>query len=107
MQCDWAKKVAGTLVEDQARIVLEQHAVLAWVQKECRSGSLRQVVNQFAEGQPEILDPGLVLIEAVKGDRIECCIPCRVADHESRSTFLQEVRFTLNPVAGQATRLLA
>jgi hypothetical protein len=106
MQCDWAKKVAGTLVEDQARAVLEQNAVLAWVQKECRSGSLRQVVDKFAEGQAEILDPALVLVETVKVDQIECCIPCRVADHESRSTFLQEVRFTLNPVTGQTTRLL-
>lgn len=104
MRCDWAKKVAGTLVEDQA---LQQDAVLAWVQKECRSGSLRQIINQFAEGQTEILDPGLVLVETVKGDQIGCCIPCRVADHESRSTFLQEVRFTLNPVTGETKRVLA
>lgn len=104
MRCNWAKKVAGTLVEDQS---LRQEAVLAWVQKQCRTGSLRQFVNQFSEGQSEILDPGLVLVESVKNDQIECCIPCRVADHESRSTFLQEVRFILNPVTGETKRVLA
>lgn len=97
------QRAAGTFVEDMARPL---PSVLEWVQKECRTGTLRPFVEAFAGGQQEFLNPGLVLVEKLENEMIQCVIPCRVADHESRGTFASEVRFTLNPKTGAATRLL-
>lgn len=98
-----AQQVAGTYVEDVKR---QQPSVVEWVQVECRAGALKPAVEAFASGQQEILNPSLVLVEAVGPELIQCVIPCRVSDHESRGTFASEVRFSLNPTTGVATRLL-
>lgn len=100
-----AKIVAGTFIQD-SQGKADGNPVYAWVQRECREGSLRPVVESFAKGQQEFLDPALVLVENIGPDAIECVIPCRAFDHESAGTFLAEVRFTLNPSNGQATRHL-
>jgi hypothetical protein len=98
-----AKIVAGTFVEDSPGKA-KDHPVIAWVQNECRGGSLRPAVESFAKDQPEFLDPALVLVEAVGPNQIECVIPCRAFDHESTGTFLAEVRFTVDPATLRATR---
>lgn len=98
-----AQKCAGTYVEDVKRTM---PSVAEWLQIECRAGALKEAVVAFAGSQQEILNPHLVLVEKVGADTIECVIPCRLADHESRGTFASEVRFTLNPKTGEATRLL-
>jgi hypothetical protein len=102
---DLASIVAGTYVQDSLGKAKDS-PVIAWVQKECRVGSLRPAVESFAKEQQEFLDPALVLVESVGTGQIECVIPCRSADHESKSTFMTEVRFKINPATGHAVRSL-
>jgi hypothetical protein len=101
-----ARIVAGTYVED-SQGKAKEHPVIAWVQKECREGSLLPAIKSFIKEQQEFLDPALVLVESVSNGQIECVIPCRSADHESKSTFMTEVRFKMNPTTGAAVRSLA
>jgi hypothetical protein len=91
---DLAKIVAGTFVADSPGKA-KDHPIIAWVQNECRAGSLRPAVESFAKDQPEFLDPALVLVESIGTNQIECVIPCRAFDHESTGTFLAEVRFRI------------
>jgi hypothetical protein len=99
-----AKIVAGTFVEDkQGKAATD--SVYAWLQEQCRSGSLRKVVDSFVESQQEILDPDLTLVENIGPNALECVIPCKLADHESRGTFLAEIRFKIDPTTGQVTRI--
>lgn len=100
-QTDLAKIVAGTYVPDSPG---KANPVIAWVQKQCREGLLRDSITAFAKNQPEFIDPGLVLVESVGPDMIECVIPCKQFDHESTGTFLTEVRFTVNPSSGDVVR---
>jgi hypothetical protein len=98
---EMAKKVAGTFVPDEAQKLPN---TLAWATSECREGRLAPLVRQFCEGQPEILDASLVLVEQVSSDALHCRIPCRCFDHESAATFPVDVRFTLNPRTGHLHR---
>lgn len=102
---DLAKIVAGTFIQDSLGKA-KDNPVFAWVQNQCREGSLRPAVESFAEDQPEFLDPNLVLVEAVGPNQIECVIPCRAFDHENTGTFLAEVRFRINPATLRAERVL-
>jgi hypothetical protein len=103
---DLAKLVAGTFIAD-SQGKAKQNPVYAWVQRELREGSLKEAVDLFSKGQPEFLEPSLVLVENIGENAIECVIPCKAYDHESTGTFLSEVRFTLNPTSGHAQRQLS
>src|SRR3546814_3363861 len=98
-----ARLCAGTYIED-SQGKAKANPVYAWVQNECRSGSLRQAVDEFVQKQQEIVDPSLLLVESIEPDSIVCSIPCRVYDHESTGTFLSEIKFTLNPATGHSAR---
>jgi hypothetical protein len=102
---DLAKIVAGTYIAD-SQGKAKTNPVIGWVQKELREGSLKPVVESFAKGQQEFLDPSLVLVESITANEIECVIPCKAFDHESTGTFMAEVRFKVNPTSGEATRQL-
>jgi len=97
-----AKKVAGTFVEDGPA---PNSALLRYFQTECRHGLFVEAVKEFARAQAEILDPALVLVEAVTSDSVTCSLPSRQYDHESGGTFPVEIKFALNPETGAATRL--
>lgn len=92
-----AKKAAGTYIEDSLWSLPKS---LAWLTGECRTGSLAQHVRRFCEAQTEIMDPALVVVEAVTSDCIQCRIPCRCYDHESEGTFPLDIRFKLDPQSG-------
>jgi hypothetical protein len=102
---DLAKIVAGTYIPDSLGKA-KDNPVFAWVQKQCREGSLRPAIESFAKDQPEFLDPALVLVESIGAAELECVIPCRAFDHESPGTFMAEVRFKIDPVTGAASRVL-
>lgn len=102
MASEIAKKVAGTYVTDSA--VPSGSNVIAWLTRECRSGQLKEHIKRFCREQAELLDPALVVVETVSGERIHCKIPCRAYDHESTSTFLSEVKFVLDPASGDTSR---
>lgn len=99
-----ARMVTGTHVPDAAEEV--KCPVLRWAMKECRSGSLKYVVNSFVESQAEWLDPDLVLVERIDENQMICCIPCRMSDSESPHTFQTEVRFKLDPNTGETERMV-
>jgi hypothetical protein len=101
MSSTTARKAAGTFIHDSAE---QLPATLAWITQECRHGSLSGHVKRFCEFQQEILDTGLVLAESLKGDEINCRIPCKVSDCESPSTFDFDVCFQLNPKTGECQR---
>jgi hypothetical protein len=102
MPSDEAKKVAGTYVPDEVNKLSE---TMAWLTKECRSGSLSEHVAQFCNEQREFIDKSLVIVENVTSDCIHCRIPCRCYDHEDAGTFPVDVRFTLNPKTGACARI--
>jgi hypothetical protein len=97
-----AKKLVGTFIQDDLGAKLP---LLAWMQEECRSGSLRKLIDEFVKVQPEMLEAELVLVESVDQHGINCVIPCRVFDHESPSAFAAEVRFRVNLSERQAQRV--
>ena len=99
---EWAKKVAGTYVPDEAPKLAN---TLAWATDECRTGRLARHVQAFCERQPEILDPALALVEQIGSAEFTCRIPCRCSDHESEKTFPVDVRFRLDPRTGKADRI--
>lgn len=101
MASDTAKKAAGTYIEDS---LWSLPKTLKWMTTECRTGSLAQHVRQFCEAQPEIMDPAMVVVEAITGDCIQCRVSCRCYDHESDGTFPVDVRFTLDPQSGSCQR---
>jgi hypothetical protein len=98
---DTAKRVAGTYIADETTA---KPPLMAWLQEQCRSGSLSVYIKKFTEAQEERLDPALVIVESVNENGVACRIPCAVADHEDTRTFRLDVRFTLDPVSGQALR---
>jgi hypothetical protein len=98
---DWAKKVAGTYVTDDAN---QLAATLAWVTEECRSGRFAEGAAKFCLEQPEFLDPKLALVEQVSSGCIQGRIPARHFDHETDKTFPVEVKFNLNPRTGEFLR---
>jgi hypothetical protein len=95
-----ASRAAGTFVEDEAP---KLKGLRAWLTSQCRS-RLAPAIQEFAAAQEEKPDPSLVIVESWDQDRLHCLIPVRVSDHESKSTFLAEVRFTLNPLDGNCLR---
>jgi hypothetical protein len=97
-----AKKLIGTFILDNPGV---KPPTLAWAQEECRSGSLREVVEGFIKRQEEPLEADLVLVESVDTNGINCVIPCRMFDHEAPSAFAAEVRFRVNPSDRTALRL--
>jgi hypothetical protein len=97
------QKIAGTYVADAAP---PSDLLWQWIQAECRSGCFRAVLEEAAQREPEPVQVDLVLVERVDPDKIRVKIPCRVADHESRSTFAAEVNFEINPVTLTVTRVL-
>jgi hypothetical protein len=98
---DWAKKVAGTYVTDEAK---QLEATLAWVTEECRSGKFAEALAKFCLEQPEFLDPRLALVEQLLPGSVQGRIPTRHFDHETDKTFPVEIRFSLNPRTGEFLR---
>ena len=96
------KKLLGIYVEDDSS---PKPPTLAWVQEQCRRGSLRPLVEAFLQEQAEPLEPELLLVEKLDNDLVHCRIPCRLFDHEGAAAFATEVRFVLNPQTGLGRRL--
>jgi hypothetical protein len=90
---DQARLVAGTFIEDAAP---KLKGLQAWLTEQCRT-TFRGPIAEFAATQEEAPDPNLVLVEGWDETMLHCLLPARVCDHESKSTFLVEVRFKLNP----------
>ena len=99
---DIAKKLVGVFISDGPP---PKASTLAWAQAECRSGSLREMLEEFAKDQDEPLDVSLAMVESVDANGINGVIPCKLFDHESPSAFLTEVRFRVNPSEGRVERL--
>lgn len=97
-----AKRIVGTYILDAQRPLT---SLSAWAQNECRSGSLRGVVESFVAEQEEPLDVGLLLIERVESDGILARIPYKLKDHESPHPFMSEVWLKINPLVRQAVRV--
>ena len=99
---DMAKKIVGVFIPAGPP---PKASMLAWAQAECRSGSLREVLEEFVKAQDEPLDVSLVIVESVDSEGINGVIPCKLFDHESPSAFSTEVRFRLNPSERRVERL--
>jgi len=99
---DMAKKIVGTFLPAGPP---PKSSTLAWAQAECRSGSLRSVLEEFASGQDEPLDVNLSVVESVDNDGINVVIPCRMFDRESPSAFSTEVRLRISPSERRTQRL--
>lgn len=97
-----ARRIAGTFVEDDAS---PKPALWAWIQAECRTGCFREALETAIKGESEPMRVELTLVEKIDPDKITVRIPCRVADHESTSTFEMDVRFELNPLSLCAKRV--
>ncbi len=90
-----AKRITGTYIVDSLRPIT---SIKAWAQEECRNGSLRKLIEKFAESREEPLDVSLLLVEEVTESRILARIPFKTVDHESRHPFLSEVWLEINPL---------
>jgi hypothetical protein len=101
MPSEIAQKAAGTYIKPETP---KLSSTPMWAMQECRRGVLKPHVEKFCAAQLEILNPELLKVESVMPDRIVCSIPCRVADHESPTAILTEVRFALNPLTGECVR---
>lgn len=88
-----ARLAAGTFVEDTAPKLT---GLRSWLTEQCRT-TFRESIAKFAASQEEAPDPSLVVVESWDDVALHCLLPARVSDHESKSTFLAEVRFKLNP----------
>jgi hypothetical protein len=99
---DMAKKLVGVFIPDGPP---PKASVLAWAQSECRNGSLRELLEEFAKGQDEPLDVSLAVVESVDDGGINGVVPCRMFDQESPSAFSTEVRFRVNPSERRVERL--
>ncbi len=88
-----ARLAAGTFVEDLAPKLT---GLRAWLTEQCRT-TFQVAIARFAAAQTERPDPGLVVVEGWDDATLICVLPARVSDHESKSTFLAEVRFKFNP----------
>jgi hypothetical protein len=97
-----AKKLVGTFIQDNPGV---KPPLLMWAQEECRKGSLRGLIDEFVKAQAEPLEAGLVLVERVDQQGIDCVIPCRVFDHEAPSAFSAEVRLRINLSERQVQRV--
>ena len=97
-----AKKLIGIFIADDVRPV---PSLVAWTQEECRSGGLREVVDDFIAEQSEPLEANLLLVEKVDESGITCRIPCKVFDHESPHAFRTDVWLKLDPTKRSAVRL--
>src|SRR5512137_1607941 len=97
-----AKRITGTYILDALRPLT---SLSAWAQNECRAGSLRGLVEDFAAAQEEPLDVGLLLVEKVESDGILARIPCKMRDHESPHPFMAEVWLKINPLVREAVRV--
>jgi len=102
MPSEVAQRVAGTYIPLETPKLA---STPMWAMQECRSGVLRPHVDKFCAAQAEMLNPELLKVETVTSDRIVCSIPCRVADHESTTAILTEVKFALNPLTGECARI--
>jgi hypothetical protein len=97
-----AKRLAGVYIADSARPL---PSTVAWAQDECRSGSLRSLLDRFAARQPEPLDMSLILVEKIEGDGILAKVPCKMRDRESTHPFATEVWLKINPLLREIVRL--
>lgn len=97
-----ARQIVGTFIQDDKT---PKAPLLEWIQAECRRGCFRQVIEELARQQPEPLRTDLALVEKADPDKITLRLPCRVADHESPSTFEMDVCFELNPLTLNVKRV--
>ena len=97
-----AKKLVGVYIADSIR---DLPPTIAWAQEECRTGSLRSLLDRFAARQPEPLDMSLILVEKIEGDGILAKVPCKMRDRESTHPFVTEVRLRINPQLREIERL--
>ena len=97
-----ARRIIGTYIVDARRPMT---SLAAWAQEECRHGSFSGLIAEFASGQDEPLDVGLVLVEKVEDDGILARIPCKIVDHESPRPFQSEVWLKLNPLVREIVRV--
>jgi hypothetical protein len=97
-----ARRIAGTYIEDDRS---PKPPLSAWIQSECRAGCFREALLEAIKEQDEPLSVELAVVEKIDADKIMVRIPCRVADHESTSTFELDVHFELNPLTQKAQRV--
>lgn len=97
-----ARRIAGTFVEDDPA---PKAPLAAWIQAECRTGCFRETLLETIQQQDEPLNVELAVVEKIDPDKITVRIPCRVADHESTSTFGLDVFFQINPLTHKAQRV--
>lgn len=96
------RRIAGTYIADDTA---PKPLLVLWLEAECRTGCFREALAEAIQQQSEPLRLDLTLVEKVEMDKITVRIPCRVADHESTSTFAADVVFEVNPVSLKATRI--
>ena len=94
-------RVAGTYLPPSP---LRYTRTMSWIKEECLHGRFAQSVRKFCEDQVEFLEPERLELRQVTDEAIHCAIPCRLSDHESKRTFVHEVRFDLDPTNGQCKR---
>lgn len=99
---DVVQKIVGTFIADDPS---PRPPLLEWLQSECRSGCFRQVLEDFVKTQPEPLRVDLTLVEKADPDKITVRLPCRVADHESASSFEMDATFEVNPLTMTVKRV--
>ena len=97
-----AQRLAGVYIADSQRPL---PSTTAWAQEECRTGSLRSLLDRFAVKQPEPLDMSLILVEKIEGDGILARVPCKMRDRESIHPFHTEVWLKINPLLREIVRL--
>jgi len=93
---DRAKKVCGVYLPEHDGRVLPP--LLAWLQRECRSGVLKPMVQEFINGRQDLLD-SVLFLDSIQDGLIKGHLAKLVRDHESTSPFKTETRFILDPAA--------
>lgn len=102
MESPLAKRLSGTYITEAFRPIT---SLAWWVQEECRTGSLRGLIERFAASQPEPLDVEALLVEKVESTGILAKIPCKLVDHESPHAFQAEVWLRINPLLREIERV--
>ncbi len=96
------RQIVGSHIEDDKTT---KPPVLEWLQSECRVGSLRHALEECVKAQPEPFRVDLAIVEKADPDKIIVRLPCRVADHESASSFEMDATFEVNPLTMSVKRV--
>jgi hypothetical protein len=99
-----AQRVIGTHIVDSAP---PSSPLLFWLQEQCRSGTLAELIREFSEAQPEPLNPKLARVVEVSAAGLKILIPCKMFERECLEKPMEaEVVAWLNPQEKRADRML-